>query len=787
MAQAITVNREVSVTSGNGGTYGHNVPRSASSASSRPQSSLGGLRPRAKSASNLLSRPDQRVRFRDDTDTLIQQRFGSQDELTELIDFLRNQTPPSDNFMSIPDGAEGEDRGRWSMLRRLGKRRGISKTPQQIRLPDSAVSGITIGGHRHIAISIPLAASPFGQSPRSQYPVYQYRNFKPITAQYAPTRAVLNDKGVVTVLQGITEGRELSSSSPANFPPYQLPSTGQGSRGASGSSTPNSPEGNVKGNSQGRVSDYFGLMPGPLKTPPRGDIKRIDNPTKEPQKDGPAGAKAPIPLTHRASFPVRGSSLITSRIVEETSIDAVMSQESTSQEDRAAPPAKSQAISQDESCNQSLSKSIITTSDNDPVVADAREVKTSKSTPILVAEPLITKSKKKEENVEVTVITQSPLTSTKTPHSPAPSVSSMQNRREKVREKKRRDMEAVRRASLNRQSQPFHTDDKKTMPSPPARSELRPKSVEAEKPRLQRKKSPRGIRICPIMVVTDVRPSPIAEEPPLEELARDTSEPLKPITNDGTSSRTSTPGPVIYLNSSSNPTPPQSAHGSPAHKQNSQDRTSLSRRREWNATRRQEREAREQERKAHEAKEAVRAKARQMVPNEELDGSKAPPMEQEVLRRYEAYREYRIREMERRVRRLERNGDVWLRALVPVLDNLNRTLANVQQEHPKRAQGWISDDDTSGPFDSRGRSMGCRKQQNARDRVVRRSATSERQFLEQLARKREELEAGSGSDDMSGLDTIEPLMRELAGRSRLSFEARRSLGLDENGGMVGTV
>jgi hypothetical protein len=149
-------------------------------------------------------------------------------------------------------------------------------------------------------------------------------------------------------------------------------------------------------------------------------------------------------------------------------------------------------------------------------------------------------------------------------------------------------------------------------------------------------------------------------------------------------------------------------------------------------------------------------------------------MEKEVLRRYEAYREYRIREMERRVRRLERNGDVWLRALVPVLDNLNRTLANSNDDKPSKAQGWVSDEDQSQlekPTPIRPSSRG---------RMMTRTGTSEREFLEQLVRTREELEAGSTSDDMSGFDTIEPLMRELAGRSRLSFEAR-SLGMDDEG------
>ncbi|CAI4211362.1 unnamed protein product, partial [Parascedosporium putredinis] len=44
------------------------------------------------------------------------------------------------------------------------------RKPVPIRLPDTAVAGTTIGGHRHIAISIPVEYSPFGPFDRTQYP-----------------------------------------------------------------------------------------------------------------------------------------------------------------------------------------------------------------------------------------------------------------------------------------------------------------------------------------------------------------------------------------------------------------------------------------------------------------------------------------------------------------------------------------------------------------------------------------------------------------------------------------
>ncbi|RDA90635.1 hypothetical protein CP533_6841 [Ophiocordyceps camponoti-saundersi (nom. inval.)] len=74
-----------------------------------------------------------------------------------------------------------DGRGAWSRIRSLSSRRRSKSMPRStstttpvahLRLPDSAVSGTTIGGYRHIAISIPIEASPFAEGMRSQYPVF---------------------------------------------------------------------------------------------------------------------------------------------------------------------------------------------------------------------------------------------------------------------------------------------------------------------------------------------------------------------------------------------------------------------------------------------------------------------------------------------------------------------------------------------------------------------------------------------------------------------------------------
>ncbi|KAF4339953.1 hypothetical protein FBEOM_6100 [Fusarium beomiforme] len=810
MAQVIGLDPEASVTSGSGASYPRTTISpaltSSASASASPTSKTNrysyqhlqrpgsrtqaqaSTRPRAKSASNLLGGPEKNkdldLDFHDDTfiDQQQEQDGEPHDGLAELIDFLRNHSPPSGNFMSIPDGIPPEDRGRWYRLRKLGKRsKSLSKSPQTIRLPDSAVSGTTIGGHRHIAISIPLDASPFGRTPRSQYPIYQHQSVKPLTSQYAPTKAVLNDKGVVTVLRTVTEDRESSPSvSPANS---QLLLSTIPQRSPNSSTDGHYPPVPINSRNQTTPLENLNVLATP---PPRvvtpDQVRQANEQGREFRSNEKGTTYAGSPKTHER-IPSRNPSLTGGRFVRlgDLSIDTMMSQ-STKMEAHQAPTSPARPVSQDGSYQPSLSKSILTASENDPIVAEARPIE---ARPVSVKESRIRPSLKKTEEPSVTVITESPLRvqgefsrkQTAKERSSTPEAKLSQDRRDKVRNKKRRDMEA---ASLKRRSMISLSMDLQPEYEQETIKEIPESKAEAPPPLPLR--SPQRQSMCPIMVVANVKPSPppsavVPASPEKQRPANSEglnsaskpqpSEAVPKSQGEDASSRTISPSPASYQNGS--PTPPQSAHSSPAHKVDSPDRTSLSRRREWSA-------AREQERKRREAASNVspRPRAKRAATMKQDIDDKTPTIEKEVLRRYEAYREYRIREMERRIRRLERNGDVWLRALVPVLDNLNRTLSNSQDEQPIRAKGWISDDDRSHLQTT------SKTKPSSRGRMMTRTGTSEREFLEQLVRTKEELEAGSVSDDMSGFDTIEPLMRELAGRSRLSFEAR-SLGMDGEG------
>lgn len=736
----------------------------------RPATSIGSLqrlyqagnvlrsRPRAQSASDLLNRPAQAVEFSDDT--LLGRNKTDHDDLAELIDFLRNQTPPSDNYMSIPD--DGGERGRrWSVLKKLGRRaKSLPKTPPPIRLPDSAISGTTTGGHRHIAISIPLEASPFGTNPRSQYPIIE-NTIKPVTTNYAPTRAVVNDKGIVTVLRTVTEVRETPSTSPSAVSQDRSPLAAQYPVASPGGTVHAQASGNhTRVQNGGRAVDYFGVSP---SVSPRPGVQQQRNvPRPEPIRNGNPSVR-PQTLVHRSSYPIRGSSLTASRsAIPPTSIDGMMSQSINRDNNIPGSPGLSRSRSYNNHHHrpQQSTSGSTATSYNDSVMADSQKAETVKPMPVAVrsseAQPISRRSSLHNPS-KITVITESPFATAQPTGSTTPSIRSVQSRKEKVRDRKRRDMEALRNGSQKRGS---IVEDGTTSPSKHDISTEESINYSSGSKNSKEQQA----TLCPVMVVSDVLPSPAPKAENFQPMTAPTTTTNKPTSKSKSIKKSALPAPVAYLNGSSNPTPPHSSNGSPKEDHTYMDRTSLSRRREWNANK-------EKERKSRETKAALRAKTRQLSQaREKTERYKGPTVEDEVLTRYEAYREYRIREMERRMRRLERNGDVWLRALVPVLDNLNKTIAHVHEDHPCRARGWVSDDE----YTSRGRSMGYKGNAARGRRGKKQTKASERRFLNELARREDDLDSES-SDDLSGLDTIEPLMRELQGRSRLSWETRRSV------------
>lgn len=676
---------------------------------------------RSNSASNILDTHDdfQRRLYDPLLAPHLQRKPTHDNGLTDLVDFLRNHAPPPDNFMSIPEN-ENDERGRgWVKWKNIGKRsKSLPRRPRPIRLPDTAVSGKTIGGHRHIAITIPSEAFPLGDMPRSQYPVYSQGAMKPGSSD-SSIQTFINDRGVVTVLRTVEEHR------------------------AQGTSERYTPLGNIRYGAHARAASRNGytISTGSSSLPPSrgsGSVTLADN----RQQQGREANRTTQASSQR--HPSRASSKAKMNAHPPASIDSIIAQENSLR------PLLDIA---DEADQADLALQMYATKPLPPIKPrDAKKIaQEEKATGI-----------GKESGAKL--LKYSPLGTSKDKLPATPS--SATNRRDKVRDKKLRDIEAVRVG--RQQEQPAEQGDASTVALP--RKSSKRTSQEAKEAQAEQSKP----TLSPILVVANFEPSPAVEDVPLSEEPKSSKaeskmphlETARPILN-----RNSAPGylspPVLpqvqpAATTADPETKPTQPLASPK-KQTPSDRTALSRRREWKATR-------EQERKTQEARASVRARAKQLAAGLGDESSESMQnVDREILRLYEAYREHRFRDMERRLRRLERNGDVWLRALVPVLETLNHhgegsrpnsALIPGQEEAERKA--WASDDELATQAFNR--------------EVLKRKLTPLKRASSSHKTMREEMADGdanslygsvSESEDLSGLDAIEPLMRELAGAAAL--------------------
>jgi hypothetical protein len=106
--------------------------------------------------------------------------------------------------------------------------------------------------------------------------------------------------------------------------------------------------------------------------------------------------------------------------------------------------------------------------------------------------------------------------------------------------------------------------------------------------------------------------------------------------------------------------------------------------------------------------------------------------------------------------RLERSGDMWLQAIVPVLDSLNRTLVIIQDE---RRLSSVNMTEVKEPAET------------TYPRLTRRSTLNEKALLDLKRMEKGEIAADSGRRG-SGLDALEPLMRELQAASQPNLAAK---------------
>lgn len=689
---------------GEGGGSSYFLDPTLLSSRARPRTSVGNTkranRPhRAKSASNILdSLEDFHRRLHDSLDPPSSRRHTlRQDGVTDLVDFLRNHEPPRDNFMSIPEDGTDDERGRWLRWAKIPKRsKSAAREPPSIRLPDTAVSGTTIGGHRHIAITIPLEASPMGNRPRSQYPIYTREDLKANGGNVNPIRTVVNEKGMVTVLKTASEGRQTPSST-SHF--LSRPYTQCGP-------LPRTPSRGGRAGIQGFFPPPPPLSRGTVSLYQRDNGTNPEMPMVRPSSQGTA-----------SGFPTRGSSMGNRTLGQPMSIDGILSQPGS--------PRMNLARSRSER-QPRINYGSSAMGEDDWPLRDKKLVRVKSSPTAMMG-----KGAPAKEAVDTTqgsgdgIPGENRLGSCQDDSSSARPVSA-HSRRDRVRERKHRDMEALRN---KRQQEDSEKDaGEKRQPT-----------------------------FSPIQVVINVEPCPTPEDtPPTPALTYSSapleSEPLEPEDQVVTGMP-----PDISDGSRLVPSPPP--HCSPVARHNSLDRTSLARRREWKAFR-------EQGRTPKEVRAAVQARAKQFatrVPEELRDNTQA--LDKEILRLYEAYREHRFRDMERRVDRLERNGDVWLRALVPVLDNLHRNAESSSQENTHE-RAYMSDDEAAGARRNREFASAPLRRACSSHRVSQNGET--RMYTDTSGQIYGEGCCGSaGSDDVTGLGTIEPLMRELAGAARL--------------------
>lgn len=663
-------------------------------------------------------------------------RRRSRDDVAALIEFLRTHEPPPDNFMSQPYTAEEEEeRGRWDKLKVMGKKRSksMSRAPAPMRLPDSAVAGVTTGGHRHIAISIPLDASHFGETSKSQYPVPDDKEAQPpIPPLPESVRTFKNDRGVVTVLRPLSPSNHngslpASPTSPRRFDRDYPPQLLRNRRMMSSSPPPPSPA----------ESEQWPLARTASESSSNAQPSPVSSDNNEESRDIAQAAPRPTSEFVRAAYPTRGSSMAAKPRIQHhhaSSIDEMIADEEPY--NRNPSPMPREGV-----LRRNTERRVA-----HPPVSLATSAMARKSASNLRSEWRGDKETTTRQP-RAPQVTDSPVVNRNESPSPPASIISVKSRREKVRDKKLRDLAAARGSKLANNAS--HSQFKGSDQAASSKSELAPADDTASS----------GPKLSSIMVVVDMKPD--GDE--------GTESSAATLTNDDTESITEMlPEPVMKL-----PTPPTSTETSPAQKHGFDTRTSLTRRREWQTNRAQDRQKRE-------ANAVAKAQLRQLAASGTyaagFDAAADP--EREIFRLYEAYREQRLHDMESRVRRLEKNGDVWLRALLPMLEevNINAKLAAAQKPRSRRpsirddesVRDWASDDETASNVDRLQRAEQRRK-------LIRRASLSRERMLEELMRREERdmladyddkqnaSSATTAAADASGMGSIEPLMRELAG------------------------
>ena len=595
---------------------------------------------------------------------------GRENDLLDMLEFLR-RTPPPDNYMSVPENfslssAEDEKwKNKFRVFRSKRKSRRKRRKAPIIRLPDTAIAGQTTGGHRHIAISIPLQYTHFGPDPPTQYPVFDTTGLdlvREIEARFGPIRTSTGERGTVTVLRPVEEDRESFMSEPTSQshnssipqdrhsalrappPPRQgLPSppTQHGSSIKDFGRSRHTPSSSKDEKATMEEERLDGGEPAYRLSPFGREEKKPGSISTSPQSplEGPSagqstqvGTLASVGTQGRFMFPPppRGSSKKGKQIADVTRpIDDILGPLSPfipSQSGNHSPPRPRMY-----SARGSVAESIgsLGSLGSEPKVYDAQTAQAYSSIPIVVRPP----SQRTADRLSGGSISgvHRPAQAGDTVQPVAES--SVQSRRDRVRARKSRDMTGA------------------TVSLTPGTTGISPESPVLGQ--LQRAGSS-----------GDSKESPSAERTSSDAPA--TRPAVFPVSSSaGGTGKLTTPHQPPGEEASV-PTTDRSSSSSQLSFVTGSDRISLHRRRERRTQREQATRAREIEQASSEQL------SQQQQPTPQV--SKIPSRERALVQRYDDLREQRHRDMEKRLRRLERNGDIWLQSLVPLMEGLSRLL-----------------------------------------------------------------------------------------------------------------
>jgi hypothetical protein len=201
-------------------THGHTRANpSAGSTATEPQLNLWNSASRMSNRSlRHQARPSFHQRHSSNETALLDE---NRDSMKALADFLMKSEPPPNNWISNQsDDDKSLSHIKRSAFKLFGKKKNKKrpKPPRLLQLPDSAVAAKTIGGARHIAISIPIEHDHFDEKKPPQPPIQRRSYSQP---------KLSSERAAVTILKPVAELRESSSS---NLPSAQGGPDGQALR-----------------------------------------------------------------------------------------------------------------------------------------------------------------------------------------------------------------------------------------------------------------------------------------------------------------------------------------------------------------------------------------------------------------------------------------------------------------------------------------------------------------------------------------------------------------------------